>query len=1107
MKTTLKLRSFLFACGSLLAVSSASADTIYWDGGNNLSWNTASNWTTVPGAATPDPVSVPGALDDAIFNRTGQNGNIAVRLDADQAALSLTFNSAGTTTIVGNTSGTTARQLTLGTGGITVNSGAGAVGIGTTNNGIINVVLSGNQTWTNNSNNALNIGTAFNNSATSANIDLDAFNLIIDGSGRTNFGVVNQANAVLTGTGTLTKNGTGFLQLGGNNSAGFSGKVTINGGVVNYGDVPTALGTGNLEINGGILEARWTTGFTKTQGTGAGEIQITGGVSGFGQSNNATFNVGNVTWGSATFAPTEFVLHGATASATAGIIFSSAIDLNGANRTIRSDQSAASTGSGTFSGNITNGTGTAGLIKVGVGRHVLTGTNTYNGGTTISEGTLQFGNITAMPSSGAVAVSSGAAIGIDLGGAGDWTTGTSGVGTLGGLLAGLGGAGTSTVTYAGDVGLRLNAAANSTYSGDIANPTGSTSLQLIKDGTSSLTLSGNNSYSGGTTLVNGALIVASNTAIPNTGTIALNGGTIQSNDATARSFTNAVTIGGNFTVGGTGNITFSNTGASALGATRQITVNTGINATFAQAFSGTGAGITKAGAGTLTLTGANTYTGVTTVSAGKLVLNNGTVSSSAVSFNGSNTAMDVLGGIGVNSTWNAGGGEFKVGDNNYNNIQVLIDGKGTAGSARVIGVSNLIWGRTASNSTITLTDGGQMNVNGEIRIGNPYYSLLGGANMTIGGGTATSTFTGNTAQDFYIGYGERRGASNNVVTVNSGGVLTNIRDMFVGHVNNGQNAGAPPASGNQLTVTGTGTASMRGISVGYAQVGFEANANVVQVTNGGTLTTSGFATNYIGRALVAGSTSNANTLTVTGTGSSWNAGAQTVYVGHTANATATSNNNILTVGAGASLTNVSSLIVGFGTGTETGNQLVVNGSLSATSVTVNAGNSLSGSGTINAPVTVNGTYSPGQSPGTMTFQNTLTLAASSSTTIEVDGTNGAGAIGGHDFTNLTGVDAAGVLTYGGTMTIDIGVIFGAGAYSWNLFDFASETGGFTGIILADQYSGSLTDGGGGVWGLVDGDDTWQFTESTGVLGLTVIPEPSAALLGGLGALLLLRRRR
>ena len=140
---------------------------------------------------------------------------------------------------------------------------------------------------------------------------------------------------------------------------------------------------------------------------------------------------------------------------------------------------------------------------------------------------------------------------------------------------------------------------------------------------------------------------------------------------------------------------------------------------------------------------------------------------------------------------------------------------------------------------------------------------------------------------------------------------------------------------------------------------------------------------------------------------------------------------------------------------------------------------------------------------------TDTLGLNGSTIMEIDGLSGAGVAGGHDFVNLTGVGAAGVLTYGGTMTLDMGVLFVSGIYSWNLFDMASETGTFTGITLADQYSGSFLNDGFGVWSASTnaGNESWTFTESTGVLGLAVVPEPRAALLGGLGLLALLRRRR
>jgi autotransporter-associated beta strand protein len=193
-----------------------------------------------------------------------------------------------------------------------------------------------------------------------------------------------------------------------------------------------------------------------------------------------------------------------------------------------------------------------------------------------------------------------------------------------------------------------------------------------------------------------------------------------------------------------------------------------------------------------------------------------------------------------------------------------------------------------------------------------------------------------------------------------------------------------------------------------------------------------------------------------------------------------------------------------------GGKLIINGNISTSSLTtVAAAGTLGGSGTVGRTV-VNGTLAVGNSPGQMNFTDTLSLAGTSTTIMEIDGTLGAGVTNGHDFVNLTGSGATGQLTYGGAMTIDIGVIFATGTYAWNLFDMVSETGTFGSITLADQYSGSLLDTDlDGVWDLTSGDNIWQFTESTGVLGLTtVIPEPSAAiLLGSLGMLALGRRRR
>ena len=111
--------------------------------------------------------------------------------------------------------------------------------------------------------------------------------------------------------------------------------------------------------------------------------------------------MGAVTWGSATFNPTQFVLQSATTNTNGNSSFLSAINLNGADRTIRSEQTSGTTGNGTFSGVISNSTGTAGLIKNGVGHLTLSNTNTYNGSTTITQGILTANSTGALGNSSA----------------------------------------------------------------------------------------------------------------------------------------------------------------------------------------------------------------------------------------------------------------------------------------------------------------------------------------------------------------------------------------------------------------------------------------------------------------------------------------------------------------------------------------------------------------------------------------------------------------------------------------------------------------------------------------------------------------------------------
>ena len=176
----------------------ARADTIYWNG-TEASWANATAWSTTAGAILPTPGSVPGAADDVIFSISPLFWvNQTVNLGADQAALSLTFNSGGTTLLQG---GGTNRLLTLGSGGLAVASGAGVVTIGSGTAGQnVALALNGNQVWTNNSLSPTNAFTLnVINGVSRAAADTTSRTLTLTGTGFTNIsGII--ANGGASGT-------------------------------------------------------------------------------------------------------------------------------------------------------------------------------------------------------------------------------------------------------------------------------------------------------------------------------------------------------------------------------------------------------------------------------------------------------------------------------------------------------------------------------------------------------------------------------------------------------------------------------------------------------------------------------------------------------------------------------------------------------------------------------------------------------------------------------------------------------------------------------------------------------------------------------------------
>ncbi|RDS81737.1 hypothetical protein DWU98_11000 [Dyella monticola] len=289
-------------------------------------------------------------------------------------------------------------------------------------------------------------------------------------------------------------------------------------------------------------------------------------------------------------------------------------------------------------------TGSGGLLKSGAGTLVLSGANTYSGGTVIDAGTLQGdtsslqGNITdnatllfaqtsagsfsgAISGSGQVIKNGGGTL--TLSGANNYTGGTTiSAGTLQGDTNSLQG------NIANNAALVFNQVTNGTYSGVISG-----SGNVTKTGSGTLLFTGANVYSGVTTISAG-MLQGSSTSLQ--GTI-VNNATLEFAQTSNGSFSGAISGGGQLIKSGSGTLTLIGTNtytggttvnsgtlqgdASSLQGTiannAAVIFNQASDATFSNVISGSGS-LTKTGAGTLILDGVNTYTGGTAVSAGTL---------------------------------------------------------------------------------------------------------------------------------------------------------------------------------------------------------------------------------------------------------------------------------------------------------------------------------------------------------------------------------------------------------------------------------------------------------------------------------------------------------
>ncbi|WP_439644248.1 autotransporter-associated beta strand repeat-containing protein [Brucella canis] len=211
--------------------------------------------------------------------------------------------------------------------------------------------------------------------------------------------------------------------------------------------------------------------------------------------------------------------------------------------------------------------------------------------------------------------------------------------------------------------------------------------RLTKNGSGTLTLTADNTYTGGTVFAGGVVSVDKEVRLGG-GDLTFNGGTLQVMGTSWTSTNRAVSLqagGGTFDIEDAAN-----------------------NFAVTQGVAGAG-GLTKSGSGTLTLSGANSYTGATTVSAGTLVVANDNTG-------GGTTTVDVGAGLQIGTGGVSGSlagdivnnGTLVVDRSNAFDLANVISGTGSltkngAGTLTLSGVNSYTGGTTVSAGILTLT--------------------------------------------------------------------------------------------------------------------------------------------------------------------------------------------------------------------------------------------------------------------------------------------------------------------------------------------------------------------------------------------------------------------
>lgn len=319
-----------------------------------------------------------------------------------------------------------------------------------------------------------------------------------------------------------------------------------------------------------------------------------------------------------------------------------------------------------------------------------------------------------------------------------------------------------------------NASGSATFAGVVKNSGGAAAnvMNITKVGAGTQVFSGNNTYTGVTTISAGTLSV---------GTIG-NGGVAGNLGNAASAAANLVFDGG--TLQYTGSNSTSNR-AFTINADKSATIDTTNNLSFVGATgSATTGGLTKTGVGTLTLTGANTYTGLTTVTGGALTIgSSGSLAgTSTLAIGASGTADFANAGQTLGAVTNA---------NTASNALNFSAATGTVTLANLGGSGNTRFG---SNGAITGgISGGTVTSVGALN------SDISGGTVTVGGVATISTMSAGTAN--------LNGATSAITTLNGGAINLGTSALTV---NAGNSAEVIAGAGGSLIKSGSGTLTLSG---------------------------------------------------------------------------------------------------------------------------------------------------------------------------------------------------------------------------------------------------------------------------------------------------------